>query len=81
MQTYLAAVAVIYVIGLTLLGLYAVKHGESLADLIALVIALAAIPMSELAVGGVNYFVTRLVPPRLLPQIVATAFRQSTRRS
>ena len=39
------------------------------AALIAVALALAALPASQLAVQAVNYVVTRLLPPRLLPKM------------
>lgn len=47
---------------------YGLSSGVPIAVLV-LILLLALVPASELAVGLVNYWVTRLVPPRVLPKL------------
>lgn len=65
---YLLAIVVIYAIVLAWLAHYASTQGGTLS-LAALALALAALPVSEAAVGIVNYLVTLFVPPCVLPRM------------
>ncbi|HEY0404698.1 MAG TPA: protein ndvB, partial [Pyrinomonadaceae bacterium] len=65
---YMSALLSLTALILAALVFYGVRAGSP-AWLIALLVALSLIPASELALGALNWSITHLLPPRLLPKI------------
>jgi len=69
-HTSLYIASILFVAGAVLAAVLAtcLSAGES-AVIVASAVALAVLPASQLAVQMINYLVTRLLPPRLLPKM------------
>jgi cyclic beta-1,2-glucan synthetase len=65
---YLGAIAVTFGLFLTSLLSYAARHGATWPELLV-VAAIAALPVSELAINLLNLLITTHVPPRQLPKL------------
>ncbi len=65
---YLGAITLVTVSILATLAAYSLRHDWSAAG-VALVMLLALVPASELAVQIVQRIITRLIPPRRLPRL------------
>jgi cyclic beta-1,2-glucan synthetase len=65
---YFGSIAILTALIVGAAAWYGATHGAS-AAMIALIVAAAAMPAADIAIGLVNYLVTKIVPPQTLPKM------------